>query len=148
MADAAGNTINTSLGLTVQITANTNFTINYGALAPSLIISTNSNANVTLSSFVQLDASASLPQGFVVLSFGAEVGFSLVISPPSAAIISAQLVTPALSVASIALITGSVSAGCLQFDASMKSYSQVFIQSYSLLSNTITVPIPQVIICF
>jgi len=132
-----------TLGVAATVSANTETTITYGISAlvgPNLVITVNQNANVTLAVFVSI--TGSLPAGFTSLSFGANVGYTLQVQPASAVVISASLVTPGLVVSSAALITESVTAGCLQFDSTTNAYSYVDFPSYDILSQQITIPIP------
>jgi len=85
-----------------------------------------------------------LPPGYDSLSFtgAVGVGFTLDVTPSSAVIISASLTTPSLTAVAIALITGSTSVGCLRFDSTTQSYTEIDVPSYSLLDDTVTVNLP------
>mmetsp|Transcript_35640 Transcript_35640/g.71416 ORF Transcript_35640/g.71416 Transcript_35640/m.71416 type:complete len:623 (+) Transcript_35640:26-1894(+) len=130
-----------SLGVARAVTANTATTVQYQD-GTMLEITTDSNADVTLSAVVTatLTATTSLPSGVSALSLGAHGGFELMVEGGSAT--STKITTPPLTAAAQALITGSVRAGCMKYDAQAESYTAVDIESYNA-DNTITVELPE-----
>jgi len=138
-----GTTTSATLGEWVQVSANSMTNISFGIDGPSLAIEMSTDANVTLSAFLEMSASL-LPKGYQTLMFsaGSEMGFMLSVEPNHAIVLSATLYTPALSASSIALFKESVSVGCLQYNASTSSVSYVDFATFSESTFTISVPLP------
>jgi len=126
-----------TLGVAVYVIANTPTNLNYGIAGPTLSIEITQSANVTLSGYSAIPSF--LPGGSALLSFGSEIGFQLDIGT-SATLTSASLTTPALTLASVNLIVGGVTAGCLEVDIATQFFSEVFISSYSLSQITVNLP--------
>jgi len=127
-----------TLGVPVYVLANTVTPLTYAISGAMLTIEINENANVTLYGYSGIPSF--LPGGNTLLSFGSYIGFQLDIGP-TATLTSATLVTSALTASSAALITGAVSAGCLEVDIATQFFSEVFITSYSLGVITVDLPV-------
>ena len=134
--DAA--TTSGTLGTGVSVAANTETTINYTGL--SLVVHTTTASTVTLSSYASVVAA--MPTGYSALGFSAEAGFTLAIEG-GGELVKAELTTPSLTTTAAALITGSVEAGCLRYDAELDAYSKVDIKSYGTLTKKIVVDLPK-----
>merc|ERR1711990_1436062 len=85
-----------------------------------------------------------MPSGYSALGFSAQAGFTLAIDG-CGALIKAELTTPPLTTSAAALITGSVSAGCLQYDVDARAYNKIDIESYTVGTKTIVVKLPQAV---
>jgi len=130
-----------NLGDTTQVTANTVTNIQYGValLGPALQIELNMNGNVTLQAYVNLQTT--LPSGCQNLSFGLDIGYQLIISPPNAVVISATLTTPALAASAIALITLNTNLWFFQYNSTTQFYSAIAV-NYNGITQVVTVPLP------
>eukprot|EP00750_Incisomonas_marina_P031667 INCI8273.1.p1 GENE.INCI8273.1~~INCI8273.1.p1 ORF type:complete len:764 (-),score=167.70 INCI8273.1:30-2321(-) len=148
-----------ALGQGQAVTGGQLTTLTYlNAAFVELEIETDVDATVTLSANATLDAS--LPNDFSSLDFSTGIGYHLQVSG-GANIVSATLTTDALTVSALALITGSVEARCLRFDADAQAYAEVPIESttlnsqlvvelptvgfYAFAAADLSVPIPRVI---
>jgi len=127
-----------TLGSGVSVAANTETTINYGGF--DLVVHTTTASTVTLSSYASVVTT--MPSGYSALGFSAQAGFTLAIDG-GGALIKAELTTPPLTTSAAALITGSVSAGCLQYDVDARAYNKIDIESYTVGTKTIVVKLPQ-----
>merc|ERR1711990_1000492 len=101
---------------------------------------TTTASTVTLSSYASVVTW--VPTGYSALGFSAQAGFTLAIAG-GGALIKAELTTPPLTTSAAALITGSVSAGCLQYDVDARAYNKIDIKSYTVGTKTIVVKLPQ-----
>jgi len=133
------------LGSAVSLTAQSTTTINYGPLgtAPTLVIQVNASTNLTVNIFVltNLNAMGNLPTGYSALTVATAVGFTVTLSN-SAAIVSANLTTPAIDANTAQTINTTGRVGCLEFTASSHSYQDIAVNSFSA-ANGISIPIPE-----
>merc|ERR1711990_1183056 len=127
-----------TLGSGVSVAANTETTINYGGF--DLFVHTTTASTVTLSSYASVVTT--MPSGYSALGFSAQAGFTLAIDGGGAPI-KAELTTPPLTTSAAALITGSVSAGCLQYDVDARAYNKIDIDTYTAGTKTIKVQLPK-----
>jgi len=134
---ASAATATGTLGSAVSVAANTETTISYTGF--NLVVTLDAAGTVTLSSVASV--TTSMPSGYTALAFTAQAGFEFSYTG-GGSIVKAQLTTPPLTVTTAGLITGSVDAGCLRFDANIKAYSKVDITSYTAGTRTIVVDLP------
>merc|ERR1711990_906052 len=97
---------------------------------------TTTASTVTLSSYASVVTT--MPSGYSALGFSAQAGFTLAIDG-CGALIKAELTTPPLTTSAAALITGSVSAGCLQYDVDARAYNKTDLVTDNGQSRTICV---------
>jgi hypothetical protein len=129
------------LGTPVDVLQNTSKTVTYTILGfspVSLTIEVDMDAQVTLSAYV--DLFAHLPYGYHNLSFSTGVGYTLSIAPANAQIISATLTTSDISAAALLMLNNSVKAGCLEFDASTQTYSEIDVDWASSTQLSVDLP--------
>jgi hypothetical protein len=130
----------TTLGSAVAVDANvaTRVTFSDGP-GLELLITTDSDTTVTFDTDASL--AAGLDDEYNTFSIGGNLGFSLS-TTGNAGIVEAQLTTPAVSASVMALLTGSVQARCVRFDAEAQAWTGVDIESMTL-SNKLIVDLPE-----
>eukprot|EP00591_Stephanopyxis_turris_P004294 CAMPEP_0195518462 /NCGR_PEP_ID=MMETSP0794_2-20130614/12944_1 /TAXON_ID=515487 /ORGANISM="Stephanopyxis turris, Strain CCMP 815" /LENGTH=775 /DNA_ID=CAMNT_0040647431 /DNA_START=104 /DNA_END=2431 /DNA_ORIENTATION=+ len=130
-----------TLGVGVAVEGSAYSRITYSdAPGLELLIKTDQACDVTLSA--EANVGAGLTEGYDAFTLGANAGYELFLSG-GASVVDAELTTPALSASVMALITGSVDARVVRFDATAEAYTGVEVKSMTL-SNKLVVDLPTV----
>ncbi|KAJ3033509.1 hypothetical protein HDV00_006293 [Rhizophlyctis rosea] len=114
----------------------------------TLVITTSTDATVTLSLYLDASMSAglksALPSGANTLAFAASAntGFTLTVSPQSAVIVSATLSTPSLSSTATAALTGQADLGVLWLNTTTNTFQNINIQSYDVTTGRCVLLLP------
>jgi len=138
---ALSSALTANFGESVSLTSGVATHIDFGLSLASLDVTANGNCQIIVSEIISVGVE--FPSNITSFSFAASaaLGFNITVIPNSVTI-SANFTTMPLTAISYGLISGSLQAGCLRFDASAQWYDQVDIDSVNI-AKQISVSLPQ-----